>query len=505
MKGVLIMTKIRLTLIPILIILLFTFLVGIVIAKEDKDASDDEKVVKILRTTNKAQVLSYVPVVYTFKNVNPHEVVNWFTSALATEEGGCFTFVAPDGNSGKMLIICPEHQIPYFDQMAKDLDRPKLNSAPGSRYIYYRFKHRNPYDAGLMSVLGTQSNEVLAPDRETNAVLLFDAPAGADKGKDYLEKVLDIPTPMAEIALKVYEVNVANNAAMGLDYIAWKNGPGKTAANFTYNLDIFASKIPGNKTSQSGSYGYYIDYPSAYFDFLVSKSRAKILIDTKLSSMNGTPINFLTGDQVLYFAKDTANNLTVSNAALEKSSRNFNLTALPNAGVGNSAAQADIDYSTATQPAPVIRAVNSGIDIYLTPAISEERINMNLIVRVADLVGYQDNGTPIINSKQMSDSIMVPYNTEVMIGDLTREYIVKSTKKVPFFGSLPVLGWLFGGENQIKQKSVAIVSIKANLINDLSNITDKDKKIINQVANKADTPSPKPLVGFDQWLLDNER
>jgi hypothetical protein len=102
------MSKSRLTLFTITILLIFIFTVGIVIA-EEKSSSSDGKIIKILRTTNKAQILGYVPVVYTFKNVNPHEVVNWFTSALATEEGGCFTFLAPDGASGKLLVICPEH------------------------------------------------------------------------------------------------------------------------------------------------------------------------------------------------------------------------------------------------------------------------------------------------------------------------------------------------------------------------------------------------------------
>ncbi len=491
------MAKFRLILVPLMILLLFTFTLNTIIAK-DEDAKKDEKVVKILRTTNKAQIQGYVPVVYTFKNVNPHEVVNWFTSALATEEGGCFTFLGPDGQSGKMLVMCPEHQIPYFDQLAKDLDRPKLTSAPGSKYVYYRFKHRNPYDAGLLNVLSSLSNEVLWPDRETNSILLFDAPAGGDRGVKNLGEILDLPTPMAQINLKIYEVAVGNNAAMGLDYLAWKNGPGKNLANISYSVDAIASNRPGNRTAESGGYGYYIDYGSAYFDFLVSKNRAKVLVDTKLNSMNGTPVNFSTGDQVLYMEKDSNRNLSVNSAALSAAS--LNLSKQPSIQ-GNSS---QVTTNPPVTP-PAIQAVSTGINVSLTPAIAEERINMNLLVRVADVVGYQDTGRPIINSRQMADSIMVPYGTEVMIGNLTRENVIKTTKKIPLLGSIPGLGWLFGGENQIKQKTTAIVSIKADLIKDMSNITADENKIINQVANKAETQSPKPIIGFDQWLLDNEK
>ncbi|MCX7000121.1 MAG: hypothetical protein NT106_07485, partial [Candidatus Sumerlaeota bacterium] len=217
-------------LIPFLLVLMAGWVFAQEAAKAPAPASgpDQEHVVKVLRTTNKAQILKYVPRVYSFANVNPHEIVNYFTSALAAEEGGAYTFVAPDGASGKILVICPEFQIPYFDKMAKELDRSKLTSAPGSKYIYYRLKHRSAGDLDLLRVLYSYGGElpVTAPvslqaDWETNSLLLYDAPSGADNAEKVLKEMLDKPTPQVEFQDKIYEVQVNNDGTVGLDYTDW--------------------------------------------------------------------------------------------------------------------------------------------------------------------------------------------------------------------------------------------------------------------------------------------
>ena len=66
----------------------------------DLDASPKDMpvhLVKVLRTTNKAQTNRYVPKVYDFKNVNPADVLRFFRRVMEIEEGAWYTFLAPDG------------------------------------------------------------------------------------------------------------------------------------------------------------------------------------------------------------------------------------------------------------------------------------------------------------------------------------------------------------------------------------------------------------------------
>jgi hypothetical protein len=65
------------------------------------------RTVKVLRTTNKAQINSYVPLVYTMRNNNPFNVIRHLIRAIQLEEGDLFTFVSPEGQGGKVLFILP--------------------------------------------------------------------------------------------------------------------------------------------------------------------------------------------------------------------------------------------------------------------------------------------------------------------------------------------------------------------------------------------------------------
>ena len=77
----------------------------------------DSSVVKVLRTSNKAQVNQYVCKVYDIKNVNPFEIINFPEALAEAEEGMIYSFVAPDGESGKILVTAPEYQIPFYDDL----------------------------------------------------------------------------------------------------------------------------------------------------------------------------------------------------------------------------------------------------------------------------------------------------------------------------------------------------------------------------------------------------
>jgi type II secretory pathway component GspD/PulD (secretin) len=501
-------------LIPFLLVLMtgWVFAQEAAIAPAPASGPGQEHVVKVLRTTNKAQVLKYVPRVYSFANVNPHEIVNYFTSALATEEGGAYTFVAPDGASGKILVICPEFQIPYFDKLAKDLDRSKLTSAPGSKYIYYRLKHRSAGDMGLLSVLYSYGGElpVLAPDLtrpgqalqadwDTNSLLLYDAPSGADNAEKVLKEMLDKPTPQVEFQVKIYEVQVNNDGSIGLDYTDWKNGPGALLASEEFGgerLKVFHDTY-SNGWTRTG--GYYLDYPSAYFDFLVVKNEAKVVAENNITVMSGNPASLSATEKYLYFSKKF---IESPNAA------NPNIPLPPTELYGTSRIprwNREVDVSS---------TVDVGTTLNITPTIGEQAVDMNIDLNVNNVTGFADSrdslgnvirDVPIVNNRTFKDRITVPLGKEVVISGLTRERVIKNVKKMPFLGDIPVLGWLFSGESERIDKTMVAVVIKPVSIEDMKNYSEESQKIVSKSEGKEKISVPESKIGFDQWLLDSEK
>jgi hypothetical protein len=71
------------------------------------------RLIRVLRTTNKAQTNRYVPKVYDLKNVNPYDVIRFIRRSTEIEEGAWFLYGKPEDTadpngsvkSGKAALI----------------------------------------------------------------------------------------------------------------------------------------------------------------------------------------------------------------------------------------------------------------------------------------------------------------------------------------------------------------------------------------------------------------
>jgi type II secretory pathway component GspD/PulD (secretin) len=442
--------------------------------------------------------------VYTLENVNPYEIVNFLTTTLLREAGGFYTFVEPDNVGGKIFVICPKYQLEYFDKVVPQLDRPKLTSAPGSKYTYYRLKHRSAADPSFLAVLRNyiSQNGVVWPDVETNSVLLFDSPSGADYAERALNEYLDGETPQVEVVVRMYEVALTNDGNMGLDYEDWKNGPGQYAFAAQYSWEYLwaAQQLV---TQQHGRYllgtsdriydskyrrrykgaGYYLDYPSAFLDFLVEKGKARVMVETKLAACSSFPAMLYTGDQILYYRVTHDADHFTREVTGERTSR----------------AMGDEEYCTE------LEAVSTGVSLEVVPTIGSEDVNLEVAASVVNLLGFQDDGVPILGSRQLQNEFRVKNGEEILLGGITRENRVNNTEKIPIIGSLPVIGWLFGGETATLKKSMIVVSLSPQVVEDFSNVSPDDESTMNKATGMASVTFPAAKCGFDQYLLDSEK
>ncbi len=459
---------------------------------------DDQhtQVVRILRTTNKAQINRYAGKVYTFQYANPGQINNFFTSAIMREEGAIYTFVPPEGPGGKIFVICPAYQIPYFDQLAKDLDRPKLTSAPGSKYIYKQMKHRNILDAAFVNVARQYAspNAVLEPDTETNAIMIFDSPSGSDYCANALDKYLDVATPNVNVKVKIYEVSVNNDGSLGLDYEAFRNGPYQNMLVGTAGYNTLEAKgtTSGYNTAtrsadlsrtNSSRYGLIdLQYPSAYFDFLVEKGKARVATETQLVTASSKAALLTTGEQVLYYSEPASpDNLTRTvtgdKAQLARAANPYGMT---------------------------VQAVNTGLSVSLTPVIADQSIQLTIEASAVSILSFREDGLPMLNSRRAVTDVTVKNGQEIILGGLTRERQGKGTYKVPVLGNIPVLGWLFGGEKNVSQKTMMVMVVQPTIDTTFKNVGDAEKRIIAQASGDQAVEIPKAAFGFDMFLFDSE-
>ncbi|MDK2973294.1 MAG: biosis protein MshL [Candidatus Sumerlaeota bacterium] len=476
--------------------------------KAKLDAKPDEieaHVVRILRTTNKAQINRYVSKVYDFEHVNPGQINNFFHSALFREEGAAYTFTAEDGESGKIMVICPEYQLEYFDELARELDRPKLTSAPGSTYLYKQLKHRSANDAEFINIARqyASANSVVRGDVETNALFIFDSPWGAEYLANTLDAYLDTPTPVIDTHVRLYEIDLNNDGTVGLDYEDYKNGPYQNAfVGVVSGSALSASASANNGEANTGTYNQFlqldVQYPSAFFDFLIEKGKARMVTDTHLVTSSQQPATLFTGDQILYYRRTTDNfdpalGRTVTGTAtdLEVLSDTGNPLIHDAGGV-------------------LVEAQDAGIRLNLTPLASREVMQIDVEVSVVSLMGFTESspaggGQPILNTRRANTCVSVKNGEEVVLGGLVRERRARTTYRVPILGKLPVIGWLFGGETEITQKSMLVAVLQPTLDEtSFRNVTPSDAAVMATVKGETEPILPEAAYAFDMYLLDSE-
>ncbi len=433
----------------------------------------DQKLVKVLRTTNKAQTNHYVTKAYEFRSNNPYNARRFLQRPLAVEEGGIFTFGHPD-QGGVVVMICPEHQVPYYDDLMGVLDNPSVSSADGSKRVYKKVKNRSVGDADFIGTLSSflTTNSWLYTDEETNSIYVSDAPSGANTLLAMLDGDIDVPTEQVDIEVTIYEVDLANDGTLGLDFHAWKNGPGRNlfAAGGFYEREhtdgMTVTGIPGKHVvSRGGNAAYQYNVPSAYFDALAVKGNARVLTRTTMSVLNTDAASLSAGDQILYY--DVQNGPAPVGGTRDGllDERDWNG-----------------DYPNNRTVTGTLRAIESGVALDVTPIVGDETINLEVNYTVSTLTGFDAEGHPLVATTSIGaigpDDELIPIDVrvadgeEVIIGGLTHEEKVKTTRKVPILGSIPILGYWFGGEVTTSRKRMVAIVMRPTVVGfDAGNVT----------------------------------
>jgi hypothetical protein len=457
------------------------------------------RLIRVLRTTNKAQTNRYVPKVYDLKNVNPYDVIRFIRRSTEIEEGAWFLYGKPEDTadpngsvkSGKAALIVPIYQIPYLDKLMATIDVPGLTSSSGDEEFYYRPKNRSVSDPNFVSLV----NAIIAPnhsggdqvaDEPVNAYLFYDSPSGIADAKRWLPQV-DLPPAQVMVEATLYEVNVENDDALGLDYVSWKNGPGRDL--FSAGVLWEKDNVPGYSVGgPANSHSYKLDMSSQFFDFLVAKNKARVLTSAKVLARHDRPALLEVADNIFYWRrneKPTAVELVCDE------------TGSPDRVVVGDQRERSLAHDKA------------GVSLDVTPLIGTEGITLDVKLDITGHTGFDSSGQPQLVGRSFDTELRVKDGEEVVLGGYTREMMVQQTNKIPVLGSIPILGWLFGGEQNLVKKRKVVVVLSATTVRDFSAMggtgSEIDASLIRARARReVPVQNLATEAGFDQWVFDKE-
>ena len=471
----------------------------------------ETRIIKVLRTTNKAQTNRYVPKAYTFEHANPYDVLRFIRRAMEIEEGAWWIFAKPtgeelkDGNvpvkGGKVVVVAPTYQIPYLDKLMAAIDRPGLTTSSGDEAWYYRPRHRHVQDADFTNLIKgiitpNHSGGDQVPDNAVNGFLFYDSPSGIEDIQRWMPLV-DVPPAQVMIEASVYEVNVENDDSIGLDFVSWKNGPGagsfqagayresekvSTLKNGTPPIDTGVPGgtygLPGHRFRARGNYdNYFIDVSASFFDFLVTKQKARVLTSAKLCLRNGVTGRLSAGESIFYWRTSTATN--------------------------------DQRVVTGQTQARELAGSEAGVFLEVTPVIGLVGVDLAVEVDIVSHTGFDASGRPQLAHRNVDTEVRVKDGDEIVLGGYSREMMIQQSSKVPFLGSIPGVGWLFGSEQNLVKKRRVVLVLNTRVVRDFSAMRQKASQIdaaLIRARARRDVPveNLKAQVGFDQWLLDRK-
>lgn len=108
------------------------------------------------------------------------------------------------------------------------------------------------------------------------------------------------------------------------------------------------------------------------------------------------------------------------------------------------------------------------LSLRVTPQITpDERVIMDLTVN-QDQVGQVFGGVPSINTRQLATQVLVDNGDTVVLGGIFEQTKRDDVEKVPFFGDLPYVGFLFRTSAIRDDKTELLIFVTPKILEDAS-------------------------------------
>jgi len=292
--------------------------------------------------------------------------------------------------------------------------------------------------------------------KEQNALLVSGTSEDIVSVREFINTI-DIPTPQVSIDAVIVEYSENLSKEFGLKPSL--NNPTLNGQSYfsTPSPDFQVEK--GNNAVEWGGSGSAIKQafdatvkggtlsgiisklPDNFFfliKLLESQNQAKVLAQPSIVTLNGNKAS-INVNETQYFKVTTGNPLQG-------------------------------DYSIRFQP------ITFGIKLDITPWISKGgQITAEIAPEVSNSDGQSGDGYPNVSTRSISTTVRLSDGETIILGGLVKNQETVAKDKIPFFGDIPLIGFLFRHTTKIRTKSNLVVYITPHVITKGSGVNLKDE------------------------------
>jgi len=353
--------------------------------------------------------------------------------------------------AGNVMMVGPQEEIAARERMELESQRQVEELSP-LRTEFMQINYATASDFASLISSGEQSllsdRGSVSIDERTNTLIIQDVAVSLEAIRDMIS-MLDIPVRQVMIESRIVNADENFTRDLGVQFGYSKH----TSQEEQINGDFFGAVgggLPGRTAFEPGATSFntggidnlMVNLPVAgatsAFDLAIGKI-GSYLLQLELSALLAEG----RGEDIASPKVITANQ---SEAVIES-------------GV-------QIPYQAATSSgATSVAFIDATLSLTVTPQITpDDRILLDLNVTQNSRGSPDVLGTPPINTRNVATNVLVDDGETIVLGGIYNQVDRNSLDRVPFFGDLPYLGFLFKKNRVEKSRSELLIFVTPRII-----------------------------------------
>lgn len=296
------------------------------------------------------------------------------------------------------------------------------------------------------SALGpTSTNSLLSPrgqvtiDVRTNSVLVQDTP---EKIREIRKLIAQLDQPVRQVLIETRLVEATDNFARGLG-VRWGHLSDGHAGSTRVVTNGRLEQLDGylNSGAFPLSTGLNVNLPSAGAGnnpaaaFAITLQAGSRILDLELSALEQEGRGkIISSPRVI-----TANQ---KKAKIEQGQERV--------------------FTTVTQNQVTVTTKRATLKLEVTPQITpDDRVNLEVDITKDN---FADAEQGLLNVKQINTQVLLDNGETVVIGGIFEQDSNNTTAQVPFFGDLPLVGWLFKKQDVRDNKTELLIFLTPRIV-----------------------------------------
>jgi len=439
-------------------------------------ASNVNRMIRIIRRVDQVgdQDIEIVPL-QNASSTDTVRVLNSLFQQAAAAEGGAAVKVVADERSNSVLISGDHSQRLRIRALVAHLDTPlQAGGDTQVRYLHYADAEKvapklKEYITGVAQGTsgGTgaqggspqaqaERNAIVLSDPATNSLIIMAPPKIMRALTEVVDK-LDIRRAQVLVEAVIVEVNADKTSDLGVNWAAWSNGSNGT-------------QIPGGGFIEPIGGTSLADVASTVQGIANgSTTSASALTGTTLAlgkiSANG--INF--GAMLRAISGDANTNVVATPSAITMDNQEAELKVAQEVLfiTGQYATTSGTTTSSTVSPFTTVQRQEVGTILKVTPQIATESdsVILKISIESSSVAATSVSSVDITTNKRtVSTSVLIEDGGVVVLGGLISDNVTKSEQRVPFLGSLPLIGLLFKTRDYSRTRNNLMIFIRPKIL-----------------------------------------